>query len=90
VTCSALKRSYRDLLRRDGVAFVFLRGSGADIAPRLAQRAAHFMPPTLLESQLQTLDPPGPDEHAFVVDVRTSPQEEVAAVISHFRLGAQR
>jgi gluconokinase len=90
VTCSALKRSYRDLLRRKGVAFVFLRGSSADIGPRLARRALHFMPPALLESQLRTLDPPGPDEHAFVVDVRASPQEEVAAVINHFRLAAQQ
>jgi len=64
ITCSALKRSYRDRIRRGapGVRFVFLHGPSALIESRLAARTGHFMPPTLLASQLQTLEPPGSDE----------------------------
>ena len=67
-TCSALKRSYRDRLRRGapGVRFVFLDGPAAVIASRLAARQGHFMPSTLLASQLQTLELPGPDEDDVV------------------------
>src|SRR5438874_685194 len=65
VSCSALKRSYRDLLRSVGeteVRFVYLAGSRALLAERLAQRRGHFMPPALLESQLSILEEPSPDE----------------------------
>lgn len=64
ITCSALKRSYRDRIRRGapGVRFVFLWGPRALVELRLAARTDHFMPTTLLESQLQTLEVPGPDE----------------------------
>jgi gluconokinase len=64
VACSALKRSYRDRIRRGapGVRFLCLHGPPAVIASRLAARTEHFMPSTLLESQLQTLELPGPDE----------------------------
>jgi gluconokinase len=64
ITCSALKRSYRDRIRRGapGVRFVFLHGPSALIESRLTARTDHFMPSTLLASQLQTLEPPGPDE----------------------------
>jgi gluconokinase len=64
ITCSALKRSYRDRIRQGapGVRFVFLHGPSALIESRLAARTDHFMPSTLLRSQLQTLEPPGPDE----------------------------
>ena len=64
VACSALKRVYRDRLRRaaPGVRFVFLEGPAALIESRLAARSGHFMPSTLLASQLQTLELPGPDE----------------------------
>jgi len=79
VACSALKRSYRDRIRRGapGVRFVFLDGPRALIASRLAGRTGHFMPGTLLESQLQTLEPPGPDEEDVVhVDI----ERPIAAV----------
>lgn len=68
IACSALKRSYRDRIRRGapGVRFLFLHGSPAVIASRLAARKGHFMPSTLLESQLQTLELPGPDEDDVV------------------------
>ena len=71
ITCSALKRSYRDTINRrgSGVLFVFLNGSKATIAPRLAARRAHFMPSSLLDSQLETLEEPGPDEPHIRLDI---------------------
>jgi gluconokinase len=69
VTCSALKRSYRDVLRGDDVVFVLLDGTKEQIAARLAKRHGHFMPADLLDSQFADLERPGPDEHAIVVDI---------------------
>jgi gluconokinase len=82
MTCSALKRSYRDTLRAGGgdLQLVFLKGPPALIAERLAGRRGHFMPPSLLESQVSTLEVPGPDERAWVCDIRQSPQDLVAAL----------
>lgn len=57
VTCSALKRTYRDVLRRDGVVFVYLEGSEELLRGRMESRTGHFMPASLLTSQLQTLEP---------------------------------
>ena len=76
VTCSALKRSYRDMINRrgSGVLFVFLEGSKATITPRLAARRAHFMPPSLLDSQFETLEEPGPDEPHIRVDIDPPPE----------------
>jgi gluconokinase len=84
MTCSALKRSYRDVLRSgaDDLQFVFLRGSRALIAERLAGRRGHFMPPSLLDSQLATLEEPTPDEDAWVCDIRQSPHELVTAIVA--------
>src|SRR5438046_7005260 len=84
VSCSALKRSYRDLLRSVGeteVRFVYLAGSRALLAERLAQRRGHFMPPALLESQLSILEEPSPDEGAWVCDIRQAPDAIVAALV---------
>lgn len=75
VTCSALKRSYRDLLRRDQVTFVYLHGEFEQIARRLAARQGHFMPTALLESQFADLEPPTADEQAITVDIGGSPVE---------------
>ena len=58
ITCSALKKSYRDVLRGDRVMFVYLAGTREQIAARLAARHGHFMPPALLDSQFATLEPP--------------------------------
>ena len=71
ITCSALKRSYRDMLNRrgSGVLFVYLAGSRETIAERLATRGGHFMPPSLLESQLAELQEPAPDEPAIRIDI---------------------
>jgi gluconokinase len=85
VACSALKRSYRNLLRDESGAselqFVFLKGSRALIAERLARRRGHFMPPTLLDSQFATLEEPTPDERAWVCDINDSPEKIVAALM---------
>lgn len=84
IACSALKRSYRDVLRGGAgdVRFVFLRGSREVIAERLADRRGHFMPPSLLESQFATLEEPSPDEHAWVVDIRQAPSAIVAELVA--------
>ena len=86
VACSALKRSYRDLLRAEsgapGLQFVFLKGSRALIAGRLADRRGHFMPPTLLDSQLAALEEPSPDERAWVSNIKDSPEHIVAALVA--------
>lgn len=84
VTCSALKRSYRDLLRSaSGAAlqFVHLTGDRDIIAARLAERRGHFMPASLLDSQLATLEAPAPDERAWVCDVRESPEAILANLV---------
>jgi gluconokinase len=76
VACSALKRSYRDILRAesDAVRFIFLRGSRELLAERLANRSGHFMPAALLDSQLATLEEPGPDERAWTCDISGTPE----------------
>lgn len=84
LSCSALKRSYRDILRGDApdLRFVFLKGPQHLIAQRLASRKKHYMPPTLLESQFNILEEPSPDEAAWVCDIDSSPQDLVAALVS--------
>ena len=71
VSCSALKRAYRDTLRagRPQARIVYLHGTQALIAERLARRKGHFMPPSLLASQFSDLQPPGPDENALTVEI---------------------
>ncbi|NLU84623.1 gluconokinase [Rhodococcus sp. HNM0569] len=75
VTCSALKRSYRDILRGEHVLFVYLESSHDTLESRLAARKHHYMPASLLGSQLDTLEPPGPDERALTVDADRQPRE---------------
>ncbi|HEV2017360.1 MAG TPA: gluconokinase [Gemmatimonadaceae bacterium] len=84
LSCSALKRSYRDILRAGAsdLRFVFLRGERALIAERLASRRGHFMPAPLLDSQLAILEEPSPDENAWVCDIRKSPRDLVAAIVA--------
>jgi ribose 5-phosphate isomerase A len=71
ITCSALKRSYRRIIigDRPEVRLVYLRGSRDVMAGHLAGRSGHFMPASLLQSQIDTLEEPGPDEEPLVVDV---------------------
>jgi ribose 5-phosphate isomerase A len=71
ITCSALKRSYRNIIIGDRaeVRLVYLRGSRALITERLAGRHGYFMPASLLQSQIDTLEEPGPDEDPLVIDI---------------------
>jgi gluconokinase len=84
LACSALKRSYRDVLRTGAadLQLVFLRGSRALIAERLARRRGHFMPSSLLDSQLATLEEPSPDEDAWVCDISEPPDDLVVALLA--------
>jgi carbohydrate kinase (thermoresistant glucokinase family) len=71
ITCSALKRSYRQVIigdRRE-VRLVYLSGSRELIAERMSERHDHFMPASLLDSQFETLEPPGPEESPITVSV---------------------
>jgi len=82
VACSALKRSYRDLLRRGhpAVRIAFLTASGAVLDARLRERPQHFMPAALLASQLADFEALGPDEPGGVVDASGAPEATAAAV----------
>lgn len=86
-SCSALKRAYRDLMRREageGLTFVYLHGSRELLLERMQSRPGHFMPASLLDSQLATLEPPGPGELVVPVDCAmplAEAVEEVAARI---------
>ncbi len=80
VTCSALKRAYRDVLRAAApeLRLVHLHGEQALLERRLAGRKGHYMPPTLLPSQLAALEPPGPGEGACSFDAALPAAEIVA------------
>jgi gluconokinase len=90
LTCSALKRSYRDIIigGRPDVTLVYLKGSYDLIRRRMAARHEHFMPVALLDSQFATLQEPTPDEHPITVDVGGRPTE-IAAEIVHQLEGRQ-
>lgn len=86
ITCSALKRSYRDVLRAEvaelegdhRVVFAHLDGSAEVIAARLEGRRGHFMPASLLQSQIDTLEDLEPDEDGVVLDLSGTPEGLVA------------
>jgi carbohydrate kinase (thermoresistant glucokinase family) len=84
VSCSALKRIYRNRLRRAApdVHFVHLHGDHTLLAARLGQRQGHYMPPALLASQLETLEIPTPDEGALSLDI-AEPADRLVAHIEH-------
>ncbi|MEV7800096.1 gluconokinase, GntK/IdnK-type [Microbacterium foliorum] len=83
IACSALRRRYRDRIRArvPDVVFVHLHGSDALLAERAAGRTDHFMPPSLLRSQLDTLEAVDADEVAVVVDVGRPPAEIARAAV---------
>ncbi|MDQ4215622.1 gluconokinase [Microbacterium capsulatum] len=85
VTCSALRRSYRDVLVRPGVEFVHLDGTRAEFAERLGRRLGHFMPASLLDSQLETLEPLDADEQGFVVDANLPVGDAAERVLDWLR-----
>lgn len=84
VGCSALKRRYRDLIRKEAhrsVTFVHLAGSRELIAARMGARAGHFMPASLLDSQFAALEPPADDEDAITVDIDRPLERMVEAIV---------
>lgn len=85
LTCSALKRSYRDLLREVSggeIVFVYLHGDRDLLAERMNHRTGHFMPPSLLESQLASLEVPGEDEQSIRVDIGPPPETIVDSIVA--------
>jgi len=82
VSCSALKRKYRDRLRAHSpdIEFVYLRGTPELIERRLATRSGHFMPAALLRSQFETLEPLGADEHGITIDAA----QDAEAIVEEF------
>ena len=88
IGCSALRRAYRDILRTGApdVRFLHVHGDTALLMERVSHRPGHFFPASLLESQLATLEPLGPDERGVVVDVAASVPDMVAEARSDFGL----
>ena len=88
ITCSALKRSYRDVLNRrgEGVVFVYLAGKRRTLEERMRARVGHFMPPGMLASQLETLEEPRPDEPSIRVPIEQSSAEIAEQVMRELGL----
>ncbi len=82
--CSALKRSYRDILREGahGLRLVHLHGGRELLAARVAARRDHYMPASLLDSQLATLQQPADDEDAIFCDVADAPEDIVSNILA--------
>jgi gluconokinase len=88
VACSALKRKYRDQIRAQAdtdTVFLFLRGQKETLLARMAARPGHFMPPSLLESQLAILQPPTADEAHLVQDIEQTPAQIIAGFLAGLR-----
>ena len=89
IGCSALRRSYRAFITQTAAApvvFVHLQGSRAVIEARMRARQGHFMPPALLDSQFATLEPPGVDENAIIVQIDQPLARVVADIIAKLEL----
>jgi gluconokinase len=83
-SCSALKRIYRQCIMEAAarpVSFVHLFGAKEVLESRIAHRKGHFMPASLLDSQLATLEMPGPDEHAIAIDITNSVEAQVEQAV---------
>ncbi len=91
VSCSALKRVYRQrlLAGRPQVRLVYLSGNKDLIGTRMRRRKNHFMPPALLDSQFSTLEVPGPEEGALVVDVGPPVRDVAQTIVATLGLSAQ-
>ncbi len=85
LTCSALKKVYRDILRRPEVVFVHLTGTYDELHDRMTSRD-HFMPSSLLDSQLATLELLTDDEEGLVVDIAHTPKEIAGTIIARLQL----
>ncbi|MER7167969.1 gluconokinase [Micromonospora sp. NPDC000207] len=88
LACSALRRTYRDLLREGPptVDFVHLAGPTEVIRERMSLRAGHYMPASLLDSQTATLEPLLPDEQGVVLDLRLTTEALVEAAVEQLGL----
>lgn len=92
-SCSALKRSYRNhitLSAQRPVGFVLLHGTQELLAARSAARKGHFMPPSLLASQLATLEIPDADEDAIIIDIALPTEQQVAIAAAWLKLPRPR
>jgi gluconokinase len=91
LACSALKRAYRDVLRDGGgvLRYIFLDGDRSMLAERLVSRQGHFMPASLLDSQLATLQRPAADEGAWTYDAAHAPDEIVRDVVARITREAE-
>ena len=87
LSCSALKRAYRDVLRSGapGLVFVHLSGSAELLAQRVGARQHHYMPAGLLASQLAALEVPGADEDTITIDIAEPAERIVPAVLAGLR-----
>jgi len=87
ISCSALKRAYRDILRAaaENVQFIFLDGSEDLVTKRIAGRDEHFMPQSLLSSQFSALEKPSLDERVWMCDINDSPDNIVAGLVARAR-----
>ena len=92
LTCSALKYAYREVLRSADarVVFLHLNGSKETIGPRMATRTGHFMPASLLDSQLATLEPLRPGEDGAVINVQGTPEEVAERAVVGLELDLSR
>jgi len=92
LACSALKRRYRERLSRGkgDIRVVYLRGSYETILSRLAGRTGHYMPLSLLQSQFDALEEPGPDEDPFVLSVESPVEEIVEEIVANLDPGPSR
>lgn len=89
VSCSSLRKIYRDHLRsfaEGRVVFVFLSGSEAVLAERMAARRGHFMPASLLKSQLATLEDPSNEPGVITIDVSPAPEQVIESTLEAIRL----
>jgi gluconokinase len=91
VACSALKRTYRQILvgGSTDTRIVYLKGDKDLIAGRMAARTGHFMPVGLLDSQFRTLEEPGPDENPVVISIDAPPHAMVDEILSKLGLPSE-
>lgn len=89
LACSALKRAYRNTLRAQGlkVQFIYLHADENTLHARLHARPGHFMPPSQIPNQLETLEPPHPDEGAWSLPPQHQPAETIAQIMGLLKAG---
>lgn len=85
LACSALKESYRTILKQDGLAIVYLEGDFETIWQRMQERQGHYMKADMLKSQFEALEEPA-DDSVLIISVKDSPERIVETVFRHFEL----